>query len=461
MRQNKLLAEREFSGEKLERLITKIAKSFVLPGEQGVNPYRFSSPLSTSETALSTLKQELDVAASPNEYVQEANTFMMAKFKHMVRNLVYHAYSSAGFTFQYDAQFANGLSYQKMPVDQGMQFVKPVVIKYTSGDNIHGMYLGIGKVKTRENESFIWLDVGVVVTMTFNNVSTTTQQVQLARMVGGTYTVVSFTGPFDESNNYTLTVSVPAYYSFGVVSSSTSVGTLLQVTFSMVGTTIHDIMAHRTTKDLDKNVAIYEGFRVLNGSALARNETNDFDKAGNIAGYKAPVSSTWMDYTSMADFRELNGAETRLAKTGMYGWHPISSPSELDMLEDIQYDSGVLTRFTFPLFGDAGFIMFMVAVPANSDFIGVLRTVDIVEFTTSSQIVEVRTSNIPSEIYNRAIERLKNAPNLTENPWHIKDLVQGVQKVGKALYRGAEKGVNFYNRNKDLIQGGSKLLGMF
>jgi len=343
------------------------------------------------------------------------------------------------------------------------QFINMVYATSNVTYSPHGSTVYAGSVDREPDARYLWMDEGVDVELNVTQASGGAVNLTLtanAWTPGGAEedaAVVTTSIPNNTATLVTLTIPSSAYYSFSVTSAATTTFTMNGLNYSGAA----DVWCHRCMPGFDQILTSFGAVRITAAAIMYSNNVSTAYSQGRIVGYQPPPGSHWMDYAlqeSWSGIANSQNSTVKKASNGMYGYLKPARLSDFDLKPSYSIANGVLVNSFYPIDSEDSFILLSPNIepgttPNAQDGFYTLRYAW--EASTTNPIFDSEVSKIPSEVYEAALEMVRNAGQWKENPSHIADLVSNIKRVGGKVLGGV---IRYGPKIVDVAQ---KLLPLF
>lgn len=202
------------------------------------------------------------------------------------------------------------------------------------------------------------------------------------------------------------------------------------------------IWCHRSIPNISELLPIINGVRVNAVSLLWTNFSSELQASGKLVSVGVAPCLPWSNIAiSQSNLTKLQGYESRPAKTGYYGFLKPDGPGDFMMFNDIRtmaWRGSVITFATFPIQERYSYIAASLSV-ANVDARDTsIQVTHAIEYLTNSKIQEVQDPPYSAASWTAAIQALQNIDQHHENKFHFGQILRGIGKVGKFIFKGAQ-----------------------
>lgn len=202
------------------------------------------------------------------------------------------------------------------------------------------------------------------------------------------------------------------------------------------------VWCHRPIPGIAELLPIIQGVRVNAASVLWTNTSAELYESGKIVSVNVSRALPWTNIAvNQSNLTLLQGYESRLAKTGYYGFLKPDGPKDFKLRKDITTMAprgSANTAAYFPLEERSTYIAVAWNVALTTARDTTVQVCHAVEYLTNSKIQEVTYSPYTEAQWVQAIQALRTIPQHHENKLHFKSILRGIGKIGKFLFKGAQ-----------------------
>jgi hypothetical protein len=217
---------------------------------------------------------------------------------------------------------------------------------------------------------------------------------------------------------------------------------VFKVAITKTGATCPGVWCHRPIASITELLPIIQGIRINAGSILWSNTSAELYESGKIVSVNVSRSLPWTNIAVDQDnLTLLQGYESRLAKTGYYGFLKPDGPKDFKLRNDVTTlapRGATATAAYFPLVERSTYLAVAWNVSTTTARDTTAQICHTVEYLTNSKIQEVDYSHFTEQQWIDAIQELRTIPQHHENKFHFKNILRGIGKVGKFLFKGAQ-----------------------
>jgi len=282
----------------------------------------------------------------------------------------------------------------------------------------------------------LWLDGdAALVTNVYITLSAyATHQLVVYQLVGTTWqqwNTYTWSG-----SNATLTIPITErnYYAFELRAVSAGVIASIQVDG------ICDCFVHHAVNQLGQFASALDAGRVVCDSLLWTNTGAQMFKSGEMSMFSAPAGQQWMYYTGSSVFGRVasqKGARRMDYLKGGYGFDKVDDPSDLRLKTQVIAQGGTVYDYKYDLCQLSSFEVYVVSVlkqdGAWPDGHGLLSATHAVEFTTNSQVFDLRHSPYTDSQFNDALKIKAVTLQFHENYAHLLGIARAAIAGARAL----------------------------
>jgi hypothetical protein len=195
----------------------------------------------------------------------------------------------------------------------------------------------------------------------------------------------------------------------------------------------YDSFAHLCLPELEANEGLIQGYKCHGAALHYSNSSNEQDKNGYVYPFQSPASVPWQSwaYGGTQFVTEKNQCQEMLAAKGSYMY---LKPSGIDDLTTWQRPfsfSGTNndpTRVSYPIIPESDYGVTYLTVPGALGQVGKwIHTVGF-EYQSASRWVETKMPIARDEDWSKALRAIASAPQVFENPLHLKDIANSIKK---------------------------------
>lgn len=329
--------------------------------------------------------------------------------------------------------------------------------------NVHGSVLYVGTMKQAADTRFVWMDIGVIMTLRLALVQPSqegvgTMEVLRAADCTGNVDVtdtVFAAMPSTVIQDYIYICAVPGYYGFRFKPISRTVG--LQITdmrlygssnalpiippaLSPAPNHFGDMFSHRSAPSMGSHLATMRKVRVNATSILVTPVANMLNVNGTIHALYSTDTVNWLENLQQDDISKVGGEADflwarRKAADGMYAF---LKPSGIN---DFAYHTGAamsgdgkIKDCSYPLDANTGVLNIVATLStAGTVVVGGAFEVTIISslewVPVLDQWWECHLSQYGSLALIDALDHLRLIPNFYDNPIHLAAIKAGLQRA--------------------------------
>ncbi len=412
-----------------------ICASIALPDE--LPPVRVSDSYTTNPVALAKVNQDIKLNwQGPATGVVAESEQLAFVFRDALRFCVYYDKNSAAQTYRYNwiqfpglsAWVVNSFQEVDIPVCAGL-------LDITSAWNPHGDLYFAGDA---DGLGYMWMDAGVKLVVsdagTLDN-----GYANLWHYTQGQRITVQQLG-LPGNGTVTFTIPFSGYFGVSVMFPTAAANHTIRVYHEDI--TGLEVWRHIAVPDAAANLPRVQSLCVSAVSALWRN-TASYDNAQGDVGAViiGPGYEWWSILTppSNASYSGLaalfpNGFKSFFAAKGIYTFLKPSDEEDLEFKTDIKtYPAGEWSYARFNLRSNANYAALAMSVSLDAGRDTTLRLAAHIQYETNDCWADARVPEANVDDWLTAVKMLANVPNITENPLHIKSVLNAIGKVGLVL----------------------------
>jgi hypothetical protein len=201
-------------------------------------------------------------------------------------------------------------------------------------------------------------------------------------------------------------------------------------------------MRHLALPDLEKNSPSAETHKVETASLHFQNAASALNASGKLLASQMPPTTSWMElaYSGWSYFSSVSREDPLLAATGSYIYLKPDSDDDLAVYRTpLRYLPGTTLPIAsnYSIIEQTSYIATMVLVDAVAGQDATWNVAYGVEFETTDPWKLVELPSMEPEAYARALRELRDAPQVMENPEHLKTILNYVGKVARGVGKAA------------------------
>lgn len=432
-----------------------ICASIALPDE--LPPVRVSDSYTCNPTALAKVNTDIKInwSGASTGNVPEEDTLVMM-FRDPLRWIVFYDPNVDGRTYRYnwltnrDDTLFNGPAATEWPV-----LVSGAILSDVSDWNPHGKILFAGDLN---GTGFMWVDQDVSIVMT--DVGTAENGTMRIYQYYGGQKIYFDQQVFPGNTAITYTPTQPGYYAitFQFPSDAHSIAIY---TGDPVG---QHVWRHLAAPDVELNLGRIQSVSMSASSLLWRNTASYDNAQGNVGAVIVGPGFDWdsmLQNGSTPSYNTVsslfpNGWKSFFAAKGIYSFLKPSDEEDIAFRTNIkQFANGTWSYARWNLKQSTSYVIAAMSVTNDTGRDTVLRAACHIQYESNDCWADTRVPEANVDDWLSAVKMLANVPNITENPIHVKDIVQAIGKVGMFVNNVQTRLAPLASAAASLIPGGS------
>jgi len=440
-------------------LADAICASIALPDE--LPPVRVSDSYTTNPTALAKVNQDIKLNWQGPATGAVAESEQLAfVFRDALRWCVYYDKNSAARLYRYNWIQFPGLSTWAVP-----SFVEvdiPVcagIVDVASAWNPHGDLYFAGDA---DGLGYLWIDNGLRLVVA--DVGTVDNgYANLWHYTQGQRVLVQQLGL---PGNGTVTFTIPFGGYFGLSIFFPTIGANHAINVYHEDITGEEVWRQIAVPDCANNLTRVQSLCVSAVSALWRNTASYDNAQGDVGAVIIGPGYEWWSilaspatpsYSGIAGTFP-NGFKSFFAAKGIYTFLKPSDEEDLEFKTDVKtYPAGQWSFARFNLRSNASYAALVMSVSLDAGRDTTLRLAAHIQYETNDCWADARVPEANVDDWLTAVKMLANVPNITENPLHLKTVLNAIGKVGLVLNSVQTQLAPIAGGVASLIPGGSIL----
>lgn len=406
-----------------------ICASIALPDE--LPPVRVSDSYSTDPTATAKVNIDLKLnwSGASTGSVPEDDTLVFM-FRDPLRWLVVYDPNTSGQTYRYNwQQFPGFGSFQGPGGTEWPLNVSVATLDPTSQWAPHGQTQFAGDANGY-GYLYVDQDVDIVVTDVGTVEAGTLYIWEYSQGVRNYYDSQPFTG----NSTITYTPTSGGYFGLSVLFPG-GAHAITVYTGDAVGQPVFRQIA---TPDVENNLHRVQSMCMSASSLLWRNTASYDNAQGDVGSVTIGPSIEWWTLVTnnSASYNGLaglfpNGWKSFFAAKGLYTFLRPCDEEDIEFKSDVKaYPAGQYSFARFNLRSTTSFAACAMSVSNDAGRDTLLRCAAHIQYQTNDCWAETRAPDSNVDDWLAAVKMLANVPNITENPVHVKDILNGIGKVG-------------------------------
>lgn len=431
-----------------------ICASLALPDE--LQPVRVSDTYTTNPTAVAKVNTDIKVnwsgATSGTVPGEDVLAFM---FRDPLRWLVVYDPNTSGLSYRYN--WVQAKHHQVFSGPMGTEWpvlVSAATLDPTSQWAPHGQTIFAGDA---DGYGYMWVDADVDIVVT--DVGTAEPGIlYIWEFSQGQRNYYDFQ-PFAGNTSITYTPTSSGYFGLSILFPGANHAVSIY-TGDAVG---QPVFRHIAVPDVENNLQRVQAM-VMSASSLLWRNTASYDNAqGDVGAVIIGPSIEWwtlatngaMSYNGLASLFP-NGWKSFFAAKGLYTWLKPSDEEDIEFKsENKSYPAGVWSYARFNLRSTSKFAACAMSVSNDAGRDTVLRCAAHIQYETNDCWADTREPEANVDDWLTAVKMLSRVPNITENPVHVKDILNSIGKVGLFVNNIQTRLAPIAGAAASLIPGGS------
>lgn len=436
-----------------------ICASIALPDE--LPPVRVSDSYTTNPVALAKVNQDIKINwQGPATGTVAESEELAFVFRDALRWCVYYDKNSAGLQYRYNWVQFPGLSAWVVPAFTEVKIPVCAGIKdITSAWNPHGDIYFAGDA---DGDGYLWIDNDCRLVVTDSG-TVDNGYANLWHYTQGQRILVQQLG-LPGNGSVTFTIPFSGYFGISVVFPTAAAAHTISVYHADI--TGNEVWRQIAVPDAANNLARVQSMCVSAVSALWRNTASYDNAQGDVGAVIVGPGYEWWSilappatpsYSGLAALFP-NGWKSFFAAKGIYTFLKPSDEEDLEFKTDIKtYPAGQWSFARFNLRSNATFAALVMSVSLDAGRDTTLRLAAHIQYETNDCWADTRVPEANVDDWLSAVKMLSNVPNITENPLHIKSVLNSIGKVGLILNNVQTQLAPLAAGVASLIPGGSVL----
>jgi len=436
-----------------------ICASIALPDE--LPPVRVSDSYTCNPTAVAKVNQDIKLnwqgAATGAVAESEELAFV---FRDALRFCVYYDKNSAARLYRYNWIQFPGLSAWSVP--SFLEYNIPVcagIVDITSAWNPHSDIYFAGDA---DGLGYLWIDNGLRLVVSDTG-TVDNGYANLYHYSQGQRNLVQQLGL---PGNGTITFTIPFAGYFGVSVNFPTLGANHTISVYHEDITGEEVWRHIAVPDASNNLTRVQSMCVSAVSALWRNTASYDNAQGDVGAVIIGPGYEWwtiLGLGSTPSYSGLaatfpNGFKSFFAAKGIYTFLKPSDEEDLGFKTEIKtFPAGQWAFARFNLRSNATYAALVMSVSLDAGRDTTLRLAAHLQYETNDCWADARVPEANVDDWLSAVKMLANVPNITENPMHLKTVLNAIGKVGLAFNSVQQQLAPLASGFASLIPGGAAI----
>lgn len=430
-----------------------ICASLALPDE--LPPVRVSDTYTCNPTALAKVNSDIKINwTGASTGVVPEDDILAFMFRDPLRWLVIYDPNISGQTYRYNwVQFPgfgtfSGGSDSEWPIN-----VSAAIPDITSQWQPHGNIQFAGDA---DGYGYIWVDkdVDIVVTDVGTVENGTLYIWEYSQGVRNYYDEQVFAG----NTTITYTPTTSGYFGLSVKFP----GAAHSVTVYHGDAVGQPVFRQLAVPDIENNLHRVQSMCMSASSLLWRNTASYDNAQGDVGSVTIGPSFEWWtllpgnaSYNGLASLFP-NGWKSFFAAKGLYTWLKPSDEEDIEFKAEVKsFPAGQWSFARFNLRSKANYAACAMSVSNDAGRDTLIRVAAHIQYESNDCWADTRVPEANVDDWLAAVKMLANVPNITENPLHIKDVLNAIGKVGLFVNNVQTRLAPLAAAGASLIPGGS------
>jgi hypothetical protein len=431
-----------------------IAASICLPDE--FPPVRVSDSYTCNPTALAKVSTEIKLnwsgASTGSVPEDDALVFM---FRDALRWLVVYDPNISGQSYQYNWQQFGGVTSFNGP--GGIPWFVPVcaaTVDPTSTWAPHGGTMFAGDA---DGVGYMWVDADVAINLT--DVGTVENGTVYIWLFDQGQQIYYDEQVFPGNTSIAYTPTISGYFAIQILFP----GSAHQVTINTQDAVGQPVWRHIAVPDVDSNLHRVQSLCLSASSILWRNTASYDNAQGDVGGVIIGPSMEWWtligqgsaSYNGLASLFP-NGWKSFFAAKGLYAYLKPSDEEDIEFKSNFKsFPQGQWAFARFNLRNSSNYAALAMSVSLDAGRDTLLRAAAHIQYESNDCWADTRVPEANVDDWLSAVKMTANVPNITENPVHVKDIIQAIGKVGLIVNNVQQRVAPYVGAAASLIPGGS------